>query len=141
MGVAWSAVLCQRAEPGGCPRPIGLVNKSFSDEATRWTTFEREFYAWREGYESVRKWIDGFRVFTYFDHRNIERAESVLKIRRASKKLINWIADSQHLLAYCVRVWIDGKHNVLADVGSRNIWEATVAKTNVLPEQPIRDTI
>ena len=82
-----------------------------------------------------------FKVLASFDHRNIERSESVLKSRRASKKLINWIADTQELQANTVRIWIDGKNNVLADAGSRTVWENKVAQYSVLPEQSIRDTV
>ena len=59
----------------------------------------------------------------FFDHKNIERAESVLASRRASKKLVNWIANAQDLLATVVRVWIDGKNNILGDSPSRARWE------------------
>ena len=77
----------------------------------------------------------------FFDHKNIERAESVLASRRASKKLVNWIADTQHILGSVVRVWIDGKNNVLADVGSRLSWEHAVAQFLPVPARPIRETI
>ena len=50
----------------------------------------------------------GFTLFMCVDHKNIERAESVLASRRASKKMVNWIADTHHLRASVVRVWIDG---------------------------------
>ena len=55
----------------------------------------------------------------FFDRKNIERAESVLSTRRAAKKLVNWIADTQHILANVTRVWIEGKTNIIADAGSR----------------------
>ena len=69
------------------------------------------------------------------------RAESVIASRRASKKLINWIADTQELLANNVRIWIDGKLNILADVGSRLGWESAVAKHTPIPLSPILETI
>ena len=77
----------------------------------------------------------------YFDHKNIERAESVLASRRASENMVNWIADTQHLLANVVRVWIDGKLNVLADVGSRLPWHFVVAKHLPFPHKPMLDII
>ena len=77
----------------------------------------------------------------FFDHKNIDYAERVLAIRRASKKLINWIADTQHILATVVRVWIDGKNNVLADSGSRAPWHFAVARHLPVPDMPIRDVI
>ena len=80
-------------------------------------------------------------MFMFFDHKNIERAESVLASRRASKKLVKSIADTQHILGNVVRVWIDGKNNVLADVGSRLSWEHAVIQQLPVPDQPIRDTI
>ena len=97
--LAWCVVLAQRCKNGGAPRIIAIVSRSFSDEATRWSAFEREYFAFKEGYEAIRKWVEGFTVFMFFDHKNIERAESVLTSRRASKKLVNWIADTQHVLS------------------------------------------
>ena len=41
---AWSICLCQRKEPAGTPQIIAFVAKGFSDEATRWSAFEREIY-------------------------------------------------------------------------------------------------
>ena len=61
--------------------------------------------------------------------------------RRASKKLVNWIADTQHLLANVTRVWIDGKNNVLADVGSRLSWEHAVIQQLPVPNKPILEVI
>jgi len=133
----WCVVLTQRDTPGGVPRPIGVRAHTFSDEATRWSAFEREFAALREGYNSIAKWVTGFVQFAYFDHKNIERAESVLKSRRASKKLVAWIADCQEMLANLVRVWIAGKTNVLADVGSRTDWVGKLIKQLPVPSMPI----
>ena len=118
-----------------------MVAKGFEDAATRWSAFEREYFAFKEGYDAIAKWVSGFTVFMFFDHKNIENAESVLASRRASKKLINWIANTQHLLANTVRIWIDGKLNVLADAGSRAPWEDVVAKHLPVPATPIWDTI
>ena len=139
--LSWCAALCQRETVGGTPRIIAFTSHSFSDEATRWSAFEREYFCFKEGYEAVQKWIAGFTVFMFFDHKNIEHAESVLESRRASKKWVNWIADTQHILATTVRVWIDGKYNVLADCGSRVSWKHRVAQQLPVPEQPIRDLI
>ena len=61
--LAWCVVLCQRSVPGGTPKIIGIVTKSFSDEATRWNAFEREYFAFKEGYDVIRKWVEGFKVF------------------------------------------------------------------------------
>ena len=80
-------------------------------------------------------------MFMFFDHKNIERAESVLESRRASKKLVNWIADTQDIMANVVRVWVDGKLNVLADFGSRISWEYDVVRTLPVPQKPIIDII
>ena len=127
--------------PGGTSKIIAFICKTFSDEATRWSAFEREFYCFKEGHAAIERYVAGFKVFMYFDHKNIERAEVVLKSRRASKKLINWVADSQHLLATVVRVWIDCKNTVLPDVGSRISWEGVVAKHLPVPHGPVRDFI
>ena len=62
-----------------------MISKSFVDEATRWSAFEREFYCFKEGYHAIAKYVTGFTLFVYFDHKNIEHAESVLESRRASK--------------------------------------------------------
>ena len=83
--ISWCAALVQRDKPAGTPRLIAFVCKSFSDEATRWSAFEREYFCYREGYAAVEKWVMGFTVFCYFDHKNIARAESVLASRRAAK--------------------------------------------------------
>ncbi len=86
-------------------------------------------------------WSEGFPLFVCFDHKNIERAESVMKHRRAAKKLVHWVADCQPMLHRVVRLWIDGKTNVITDCGSRAGWVNAVAKHIPLPIQPILDTI
>ena len=142
--VAWAAVLCQRDSPGGTPRVIGMVARSFEDVATRWSAFEREFFTWKEGVAATSKWTEGLVVFTFFDHENIERAESVLKNRRATKKLMAWVAETQDTLANTPRVWIAGKANVLADAGSRAPWQSHVASHLAIPvtsARPFRDFI
>ena len=48
----------------GAPRPIAMVAKSFSDEAARWSAFEREYYAFKEGFAAIAKWVHGFTVST-----------------------------------------------------------------------------
>ena len=90
---------------------------------------------------ALHKYIDGFPVYAFFDHHNVERAEAVLKSRRASKKLVAWIADAQPLLANTMRVWIAGKDNILADSGSRAPWADAVARNLPVPEQSILETI
>ena len=77
----------------------------------------------------------------YFDYQNIERAEICLKSRRANKKLLDWVADSQELLANVVRVWIDGKFNVLPDVGSRLSWESALVKHLPVPHGPLLELV
>jgi hypothetical protein len=77
----------------------------------------------------------------FFDHQNISRAESVLLSRRASKKLANWIADTQHILGRVTRVRVEGKSNVLAGAGSRAPWRGEVAKHLPAPERPIREVL
>ena len=139
--LSWCIVLCQRDKPDGTPRIIAFVCKTFSDEATRWSAFEREFYCFKEGYAAIAKYVEGFPLFMYFDHKNVERAEAVLKSRRASKKLVNWVADCQHILFTVVRIWIDGKNNILADAGSRASWENALVKHMPIPNQPILETI
>ena len=131
--LSWCVALCQRDKPGGTPRLIAFICKSFSDEATRWSAFEREFFCFKEGYAAIAKYVTGFKIFMYFDNKNIERAEVCLKSRRASKKLLNWVADSQEFLANVVRVCIDGKYNVLPEVGSRLPWETALAKHLPVP--------
>ena len=138
---SYCAVLCQRPAPHMPPRPIAFFAKSFDEVATRWSAFEREFFAFREGMHALHKYVDGFPVYAFFDHHNVERAEAVLKSRRASKKLVAWIADAQPLLANTMRVWIAGKDNILADSGSRAPWADAVAKNLPVPEQSILETI
>ncbi|CAK0890458.1 unnamed protein product, partial [Prorocentrum cordatum] len=142
--VARAAVLRQRDSPGGAPRVIGAVARSFEDVATRWSAFEREFFAWKEGVAAASKWTEGSVVFTFFDHENIERAESVLRNRRATKQLMAWVAETQDTLANAPRAWIAGKANVLADAGSRAPWQSHVASRLAIPAssaRPVRDFI
>ena len=60
--ISWCVILCQRDTPGGTPRPIAMVCKSFTDEATRWSAFEREYYAFKEGFNAISKWVEGFTL-------------------------------------------------------------------------------
>ena len=41
----YSAVLCQRAEVHGTPRPIAVLSKSFDQTKQRWTPMEREMHS------------------------------------------------------------------------------------------------
>lgn len=138
---AWCAALTQPREAGGPPMLIGFVCRAFADVARRWSAFERELFGFRGGYLAVARWVEGFPLFFMFDHKNVERAESVFKSRRAAKKLLAWVADSQVMLQRCFRIWIDGKSNVLSDAGSRGPWASVVAKRLPLPLQPVLDTI
>ena len=45
------------------------------------------------------------------------------------------------MLHRCMRLWIDGKSNVLSDAGSRALWETTLARRLPLPLQPVLDTM
>ena len=63
---AWCVVLVQRDHAGGTPRIIAMVSKSFVDEATRWSAFEREYFAFKEGYAQINKYVHGFKLFMYF---------------------------------------------------------------------------
>ncbi len=137
----WCTALVKRPVPAGIPRLIAFTCKRFSDEATRWSAFEREFYCVKEGDAAIAKYATGCKLFMHFDSKNIERAEAVLQSRRTSNKLVSWVADTQHIVADVVRVWIDGKLNVLADAGSRASWESAVAKHLPAPHLPIRDFI
>ena len=78
--LAWCVALGQRPTPASAPKLIAVVSRSFTDEATRWSAFEREYFAFKEGYDVIRKWVEGFTVFMFFDHKNIERAESVYSL-------------------------------------------------------------
>ena len=138
---AWCIVLCQLATAAGTPRPVGMVCRSFPEPASRWSAFEREYCAFKEGYEAISKWVEGFSLFMFFDHKNIRRAESVLATRRAAKKLVNWIADTQHILANVTRAWIEGKSDILADAGSRLDWKGNVARQLPIPGQSIHDMV
>ena len=138
---SWCACLTQRAVPGRTPCPICLVARTFDDFATRWSAFEREFYGVKEGTHAISKWVSGLQLFAHFDHTHIERAESGLKHFRAAKKLVAWIADFQVQLANIVRVWVAGKDNVIADVGSRADWTRQLVKQLPVPEHPVLDLI
>ena len=139
---SWCVALRQRSKPAGCPRITAFICQSFTDEATRWPVFEREFYCFKKENAAIPKYVARFVLFMHEDgHNNIERAESVLTSRRARKKSVNWVADTQHSLANAVRLWIDGKNNVLADCGSRLPWHTSVSNHLPVPSGPIRDRI
>lgn len=104
LDLSWCTALCQRMEMSGTPKPIAFAGLLFSDEATRWSAFKREYFCLKDGHDAVKTWIAGFMVFMLFDHKKIEPAESVLESRRASEKLVNWVAYTQHVLATTVRV-------------------------------------
>ena len=74
--------------------------------AKNWSAFEREFAGLRDGYEAVKSYVDSFEVFVNFHKKNLERAEVVVHNRRASKKLINWVADYSN--AYHRSPFVDG---------------------------------
>ena len=84
--VAWCACLCQQEKPGGTPKIIAFVSRGFDKVAQNWSAFEREFAAFRDGYEAMYRYVTGFPLYVLFDHKNIERAEVVLTNPRASKK-------------------------------------------------------
>ena len=44
-------------------------------------------------------------------------------------------------MANVIRVWVDGKLNILADVGSRLSWEYDVVRSLPVPHKPILDII
>ena len=113
--VAWCAAPCQQDVPRGTPRIIAFSSRGFDKLAQNWNAFEREFAAFRDGYDTVYRYVTGFPLFVLFDHKNIERADVVLTNRKASKKLINWVADCQPMLHSVHRLWIDGKNNVITD--------------------------
>ena len=60
---SWCVALCQRDKPGGTPRIIAFICKTFSDEATRWSAFEREFYCFKEGYAAIAEYATDFKLF------------------------------------------------------------------------------
>ena len=66
---SWCVALCQRDKAAGTPRIIAFICKTFTDEATRWSAFEREFYCFKEGYNAIAKIVTGFKLFMYFDHK------------------------------------------------------------------------
>lgn len=66
--IAWCVCLTQRDVAGGTTRIIAMISKSFVDEATRWSAFEREFYCFKEGYHAIAEHVAGFTLFVYFDH-------------------------------------------------------------------------
>ena len=139
--IAWCVALCQQDRVGGPPRIIAFISRGFDKVAQNWSAFEREFAGLRDGYDAVKNYVEGFEVFVLFDHKNLERAEVVIHNRRASKKLINWVADCILMLATIHRLWIDGKFNVITDTGSRAGWIDLVARRVVLPIQSVLDTI
>ena len=60
---SWCVCLTQRPKPGGTPQIIAFICKSFTDEATRWSAFEREYFCFKEGYNAVAKYVTGFTLF------------------------------------------------------------------------------
>ena len=73
---SWCVVLCQRDKPGDPLRIIAFICKTFSDEATRWSALEREFYRFKEGYAAIAKHVIGFKFFMF----SATRTLSALKL-------------------------------------------------------------
>ena len=135
----WAATLCQRQEPMGAPKIVGVVAKGFSDVQQRWSAMERELYALWQGVLAHDRMIRGFQVYCYIDHKNNIFSEAQLDNRRRSKKMSNWALDLQWY--HLVRVWIRGEANILGDAPSRAPWEAELAKFLPIPDKPVRELV
>jgi hypothetical protein len=134
-----AATLCQRPEPSKAPMIVQVVAKGFTDVQQRWSAMERELYALWQGVVSMERFIKGFRVYCYVDHKNNLFSEAQLDNRRRSKKMSNWALELQAF--DLVRVWIRGEANILAGAPSRAPWESHLAKYLPIPDMPVRDLI
>ena len=79
----FTVVLAQRKAPGGTPIPIGCARRKWSPTEQRWSAFERELKGMKEGYDLAEKWVKGYTVFLWTDHKNNVEFERALKTRRA----------------------------------------------------------
>ena len=44
-----------------------------NDTEKAWSAFEREYWGLKEGYSAIAKYVVGFRLFVYFDHKKFLR--------------------------------------------------------------------
>ena len=84
----YAAVLCQRAEVHGTPRPIAVLSKSFDETKQNWTPMEREMHALYEGAIWSQKFVKSFKVFLFTDHKNNTFRSKIQPTRRVTKKLL-----------------------------------------------------
>ena len=96
----YSAVLCQRAEVHGTPRPIAVLSKSFDETKQRWTPMEREMHSLYEGSVWSQKFVKSFKVFLYTDHKNEAFRSKVQPTQRVTKKLLKLAGDTKQRLRY-----------------------------------------
>ena len=135
----WAATLTQRPSPHAAPKIVAIVAKGFTDVQQRWSAMERELYALWQGVVSMERFVRGFRLYCYIDHKNNIFTEAQLDNRRRSKKMSNWALELQQF--DLVRVWIRGEANILGDAPSRAPWEHLLAQHLPIPDLPVRDLV
>ena len=135
----WAGTLTQRPAPHAAPKIVAIVAKGFTDVQQRWSAMERELYALWQGVVSLERFVKGFRLYCYIDHKNNIFTEAQLDNRRRSKKMSNWALELQQF--DLVRVWIRGEANILGDAPSRAPWEHQLAQHLPIPDMPVRELV
>ena len=112
--VAVCAVLLQIVTVDGkeAYHPIGFKSTKLSGPATRWDIFKKEAFAVYYGVKSFAYYLHGKQFVVETDHRNLlwmEKSEANIVIRwRVYLQSFNMLLRD-----------IKGKHNIVADWGSR----------------------
>merc|ERR1712235_63067 len=106
-----AATLCQSEKAHGTPRPIAVLSKSFDSAQQNWTPMEREMHALYEGAIWAQKYVKGFKVFVFTDHKNNTYRTRIQPTRRVSKKLLRICIEMEIL--NMERVYIAGDDNIL----------------------------
>ena len=131
----WCATLCQRQTPHGAPKIISCVAKGFDETQLKWSAMERELYALWKGVLAHDKYLRGFFVYAYTDHKNSLFSNALLENRRIGKKVSKWALELQ--VYNLTRVWIRGEANVLSDAPSRAPWAEPLARHLPIPVGPV----
>ena len=116
-----------------------MICKGFKDVEVRWSAMERELYALWRGVVEHEKFIKGFKVYVYIDHKNNLYTEAQLDNRRRSKKMSNWALELQAF--NIMRIWIRGETNILADAPSRAPADDKVVRNLPVPNMEVKDLL
>ena len=65
--------------------------RSFTETQMRWSTFEREFFAYSKGLQKLEPYIKGFFVTVWTDHLNNTYVDVLKGNRIINKKITKYI--------------------------------------------------